>query len=208
MKDYLTDVLSNKEYSGLQPTAERLMIDYYSGIDDYTNAIERADNLLEKYSNDSSYVCDVLYAKGLILAHNLDKSEEAAECFASIINNYPGNALADLAQNELRILGYEESVKEENSETVSADEEEFSSSNYPNPFNPTTTISYNLPTEGKVLVKVYDVLGREVETLVNEIRTAGTHKVEWNGSRYSSGIYFYSVTYKNKTLYKKMLMVK
>lgn len=55
MKDYLTDVLSNKEYSGLQPTAERLMIDYYSGIDDYTNAIERADNLLEKYSNDSSY---------------------------------------------------------------------------------------------------------------------------------------------------------
>ncbi|MGD8782682.1 MAG: T9SS type A sorting domain-containing protein, partial [Ignavibacteria bacterium] len=109
---------------------------------------------------------------------------------------------------ELRILGYEESVKKEDSETVLADEEELSISNYPNPFNPTTTISYSLPSEGKVLVKIYDVLGREVETLVNEIRTAGTHKVEWNGSRYSSGIYFYSVTYKNKTLYKKMLMVK
>ncbi|MGD8780113.1 MAG: T9SS type A sorting domain-containing protein [Ignavibacteria bacterium] len=138
----------------------------------------------------------------------MDKSEEAAECFASIINNYPGNALADLAQNELRILGYEESIKEENSETVSADEEEFSISNYPNPFNPTTIISYNLPTEGKVLVKVYDVLGREVETLVNEIRTAGTHKVEFNASHLPSGVYLYKIETSQGMLTKKMLLLK
>ena len=62
--------------------------------------------------------------------------------------------------------------------------------NYPNPFNPTTIISYQLPVNGFVTLKVYDALGREVETLINEHQTAGNHSVTFNADRLSSGVYF------------------
>jgi hypothetical protein len=80
--------------------------------------------------------------------------------------------------------------------------------NYPNPFNPSTTISYNIPEDGKVSIKVFDILGRLVSTLVNDVISAGTHSVLWNAAYYASGIYFYNVTFKNQTLYKKMLLIK
>jgi photosystem II stability/assembly factor-like uncharacterized protein len=63
--------------------------------------------------------------------------------------------------------------------------------NYPNPFNPSTAISYQLSAVSFVTLKVYDILGREIEALVDEIQSSGTHTVRWNASRYSSGVYFY-----------------
>lgn len=65
------------------------------------------------------------------------------------------------------------------------------SQNFPNPFNPVTTIKYSILKTSFVTIKVYDVLGREVETLVNEEKPSGTYKVEFNGNKLSSGIYFY-----------------
>ena len=62
--------------------------------------------------------------------------------------------------------------------------------NYPNPFNPTTNIKYQISNNKFVTLKIYNVLGKEVETLVNELQSAGTYKVNWNASGYSSGIYF------------------
>ena len=63
--------------------------------------------------------------------------------------------------------------------------------NYPNPFNPTTTISYSLQTASRVTVKVYDILGREVAILANEMQNAGEYVVKFDGSRFASGMYFY-----------------
>ena len=63
--------------------------------------------------------------------------------------------------------------------------------NYPNPFNPTTTIQYSLGLAGPTKLMIYDVLGRELVTLVDEYRPAGTHKVVWNTSGLPSGVYFY-----------------
>ncbi len=82
------------------------------------------------------------------------------------------------------------------------------SQNYPNPFNPSTIISYTLPGTGNVQMKIFDVLGREVAKLADETKSAGKHTVAWNGSNNASGIYFYSITFNNQTLYKKMLMIK
>jgi len=66
--------------------------------------------------------------------------------------------------------------------------------NYPNPFNPVTQIKYQVPTASKVTLKVYDILGREVATLVDQVRTAGVYSVSFNGSSLSSGVYFYRMT--------------
>ncbi|MHB1688060.1 MAG: T9SS type A sorting domain-containing protein [Ignavibacteriaceae bacterium] len=72
---------------------------------------------------------------------------------------------------------------------------EFSlSQNYPNPFNPTTTINFSIQKESFISIKVYDALGREVTTLVNEEKPAGNYKVDFNGSSLASGVYFYRMS--------------
>jgi hypothetical protein len=80
--------------------------------------------------------------------------------------------------------------------------------NYPNPFNPTTTISYQLPVASQVSLKVYDVLGREVMTLVNGKQEAGVYNLSLNGATLSSGIYFYRLQSGNFVQTKKMMLVK
>ncbi|MCB0731088.1 MAG: T9SS type A sorting domain-containing protein [Ignavibacteriae bacterium] len=87
------------------------------------------------------------------------------------------------------------------------------SQNYPNPFNPTTSINYTVPLNGKdflqdVKLKIYDILGREVATLVNQRQKPGFYTVHWNASNQPSGIYFYQFTAKNYTVTKKMTLLK
>jgi hypothetical protein len=80
--------------------------------------------------------------------------------------------------------------------------------NYPNPFNPSTTIRYALPNSAKVRLMIYDLLGREIATLVNEEQSAGWKEVEWNASAFSSGIYFYKIHANNFNETKKMVLMK
>ena len=80
--------------------------------------------------------------------------------------------------------------------------------NYPNPFNPATEISFTLPENNFVTLKVYDVSGRLVKTLVNDFRTAGNYKVSFDGGGISSGIYFYKLESGQFTDVKKMILVK
>jgi hypothetical protein len=80
--------------------------------------------------------------------------------------------------------------------------------NYPNPCNPKTTISYLLPHDGIVQIKIFDALGREVKTLLDTFLEAGEHSIDWDGSSSASGIYFCSLTFKGRTLFKKMLLLK
>ncbi|MCK9279347.1 MAG: T9SS type A sorting domain-containing protein [Melioribacteraceae bacterium] len=80
--------------------------------------------------------------------------------------------------------------------------------NYPNPFNPTTTIKYQIPKEGIVQLKVFDILGREVSTLINEIQTPGNHKVNFDGKYLSSGVYFYRLTSGSFVSTKKFILIK
>jgi hypothetical protein len=80
--------------------------------------------------------------------------------------------------------------------------------NYPNPFNPSTTINYQLLTEGFVSLKVYDVLGNEITTLVNETKQTGVHEVNFDASGYTSGIYLYRMTVNDFTQTHKMIVLK
>jgi len=82
------------------------------------------------------------------------------------------------------------------------------SQNYPNPFNPSTTINYDLPYNGKATLKIFDISGKEVSTLINEFQTAGYYTISFNGNNLSSGIYFYSLTSNDLVSTKRMLLVK
>ena len=84
----------------------------------------------------------------------------------------------------------------------------FLSQNYPNPFNPVTTITYQIPQTGFVTLKVYDILGREVATLVNEEKPAGSYEVKFIGNGLTSGIYFYQLKAGDYSETKKMILLK
>jgi len=80
--------------------------------------------------------------------------------------------------------------------------------NYPNPFNPSTHIKYSIPADGVVALKVYDLLGREVSTLVNDYQQAGTFDVVFDGSNLASGVYYYQLTTGELTSTKKLMLTK
>ncbi len=80
--------------------------------------------------------------------------------------------------------------------------------NYPNPFNPLTTINYQLPVVSHVTLKIYDVLGREVATLVDEKKSPGTYEVRFDGSRFASGMYFYRLQAGTQIESKKLILIK
>jgi hypothetical protein len=80
--------------------------------------------------------------------------------------------------------------------------------NYPNPFNPTTKISYTIPSRNNVSLKIYDMLGREVATLVNTTKDAGNYEVNFNASNLASGLYIYKLQAGNFVQSKKMLLLK
>ena len=82
------------------------------------------------------------------------------------------------------------------------------SQNYPNPFNPSTKISYNIAMVGIVSLKIYDILGREVSTLVNEEKPAGKYEVNFNASNLASGVYFYQIKAGDFVQSKKMILLK
>jgi immune inhibitor A len=80
--------------------------------------------------------------------------------------------------------------------------------NYPNPFNPDTKIEYWVPDAGKVTLKIYDVLGREVARLVDQIQDPGKYEVRWRAGNYSSGVYYYSIMAGSNHSVKKMILLK
>ena len=80
--------------------------------------------------------------------------------------------------------------------------------NYPNPFNPTTNIKFDIQKTSPTKLLIYDALGREVATLVNEELKAGSYQVDWDGSNYTSGVYFYRIQAGDYLETKKMLMLK
>jgi hypothetical protein len=80
--------------------------------------------------------------------------------------------------------------------------------NFPNPFNPSTKIRFSIPEQGLVTLKVFNLLGEEVATLINTEMTTGTYEADFRGTEISSGIYFYTLTADNFISTKKMILLK
>jgi len=107
----------------------------------------------------------------------------------------------------INVLGY--SVPPDSVELNNNNPNKFSlSQNYPNPFNPTTSIQYSISNKQFVTIRVYDVLGREIATLINEEKPAGNYEVEFNAVNLPSGIYFYRIQAGSYINTKKMVLLR
>ena len=151
-------------------------------------------------------------------------SMESAVVFTSIDSFYTDHEVSESGSYEywvtaVDLSGLESEASSFVSAVLSADEEmgmpvNFAlKQNYPNPFNPSTQIQYALPSESKVLISIYDLTGRKVKTLVNEVQSAGHRSVMWNatneiGRPVSAGMYIYSIQAGNFIQNRKMVLMK
>ncbi|MCL4354949.1 T9SS type A sorting domain-containing protein [Patescibacteria group bacterium] len=149
-----------------------------------------AGNIYEYMTTDNEYSCSSIRSIAITSDGNTIIVTNSPENTISILYKNPPTAIEEDHNNEIFVSSYS------------------LSQNYPNPFNPTTIIKYDLPKEGMVLIKIHDLLGREVKTLVNEYKSAGSYNVELNASNLTSGIYLYKLTSRNFTQVKKLILMK
>ena len=152
------------------------------------------------------------YQKWSQFSHDLDiagdiNGDGYADVFVLAPSYYFYNN-PDSTVGRLYIYSYTQVVDaiNDNGNTIPAQTELFQ--NYPNPFNPTTIITYRLSISGLVTLKIYDILGREIITLVNKFQNAGEHSIDFNARNLSSGVYFYQLRSGSFTATKKLLLMK
>jgi flagellar hook assembly protein FlgD len=129
-----------------------------------------------------------------------------------------GEIILDLAESEyigdaIDIGALESPFIVHNENTNIANFDGITISNYPNPFNPSTTIKFSLPIDENVNLSIYNVKGQKIKTLSNDRFNSGKHSIVWNGrdesnNAVSSGIYFYKLATDNQTIVKKCIMMK
>jgi len=177
---------------------------YYAGKiseDSLFNAAENVDQQIEKERK-----CEAYYYAGMKHLFDGDTTKAKARFEACIATGITYFYEYEYAETELERLSQPTGVKE----IVNTSIEDFELlQNYPNPFNPTTTISYSTPQPGFVELKIYDALGREIQTLVNEFQQAGRYSFDFDASRLSNGVYFYQLKVGSRySETKKMLYMK
>ncbi|MEW6653454.1 MAG: T9SS type A sorting domain-containing protein [Bacteroidota bacterium] len=202
---YLNDLASKKNYQQYLPYIQRFSIWDNVKKSNYENSISVADDVIKGANSDVDLICEMLYEKGLIYKYYIKNQAKAEEMFGVLIANHPKHILAKFASQESGIeLKEQFGIKTTESEEAVS----YSLANYPNPFNPTTTISYSMPQAGHVILKVYDVLGREVAELANGFKEKGKHIVTFNASSLASGFYVYTIKVNDFFASKKMLLTK
>ncbi|MBC8042067.1 MAG: T9SS type A sorting domain-containing protein [Rhizobacter sp.] len=144
---------------------------------------------------------------GFINPQPVDRTKvNIGDQFVSITGiGFWGNGNYKMIPLKTGFVGYTADVRQENSGVATA---YTLSQNYPNPFNPSTTIKYSVAGRGEVSLKIFDILGRQVATLVNGVRNNGTYEVQFNASRFATGLYFYRLQAGGTVLTKKMMLIK
>jgi len=121
------------------------------------------------------------------------------------VTGYNAWGVTDTTRSKLLSLGSITSVENNQSSIL---KKFYLQQNYPNPFNPSTDISFNLPSKSFVSLKVFDLIGRDVATIVSEELSAGNHTKQWNAENYPSGVYFYRLQAGTFTETKKLVLLR
>jgi hypothetical protein len=157
---------------------------------------------------DSLLYCISGKGDSLLFTNQFSDRVYAVNVMPSVDGNYSYEALAGTRDSKVACLsgGSDFGTHTETTKDLPAD---YSlSQNYPNPFNPSTKIEFRIPKAGLVSLKIYDLLGREVKTLVSEEMKAGNYTISFDASSLSSGIYFYTLNTGEFISTKKMVLLK
>lgn len=187
---------------------QRFLIPNLVGKGNYDEAINLIDEILGYQNISKDLECELLYEKGTIQKYYIKESELAEKIFLNLYKKAGDHILAKYAKAQ---LNDQSCLSDKNSPTkddISDSINDFSISSYPNPFNPTTTIVYQIPKDGYVNLVVYNVLGQVVSKLVNKHQTSGKYSVQFNASNLPSGVYVYKLQAGEFSSTKKILLTK
>jgi hypothetical protein len=187
----------------------------------HEQAIVNFKTLTNQFIDDTATVKHALFGLWNLYFHELQNAEKAKEYLDELKTRFPEDQLtlqAKLLMGEVDSAAINKIfiLKDENKKVaaIPVPEKYGLQTNYPNPFNPSTTISYQLPAISMVRLCVYDMLGREVVTLVNGMKEAGCYNATFNAAQLASGVYFVRFTAqpqdggKQIVQTRKMLMTK
>lgn len=213
----LTSIISSNSTINIQKTFEvnNFGLNYHDSVSSII--IDSSKMKLKNYGHQSSYNLSLIYSDSSTFKYfnslNIIIPENSSHIVSPVwdsITAQPIQIYVDIGNNGT----IDDTIRVNN--IITNSEEGFVSlpdkyslaQNYPNPFNPSTLIKYDIKQDGWVTVKVYTILGKEVATLVNEVKQAGRYEVEFNGSYLSSGIYYYRLEAGDFSETKKMLLLK
>jgi len=201
----------------LQPETGMALVKAYLSTDDTTKAVKLMNHLISNYP--SSDAAHYLHTVAFTISYGRGELTDAKNHYEVLNKQNLSTEKNDrvllwmkyLLNNASEDNPYASASSEYDNQTMPADSSGIASvqsMNYPNPFNPTTTIRYRLVQGGHVRLAIYDVLGRQVATLVDANQQKGVHRVTFIASQLASGVYFYRLQVGNKVMVKKMLLMK
>lgn len=213
IRNYLENLLiENRPY---KPIVMTLFAGILLGEDKYNLAMLLYSQIINQYPN-TYYSVNALFEK-FFAALNYENDRVLAE---QLLQELMALGLTDeefimrlqIAENLYNTYGLENFTKSsytglENNESEIVDHYSLSE-NFPNPFNPTTSIKYQIPKAGNVTLKIYDILGSEIATLVDDFKETGRYEVNFNASSLASGVYIYRINVNDYTNVKKMVLLK
>lgn len=208
IKTFIDNVINGKSNKAAKDRAKKHLINYYVKTKNIPMALNTADEIINSKNIEEDTKCEALYEKGLIYKYDEGNEQLANIQFTKVLNNYPSNILAKFAAGEMKIKFASDKKQAPTAQNTEEAVKEYSCASYPNPFNPETVISYKLPTDGNVRLVVYNMLGQQIKTLVNEFKSAGSHQVRFNANDLPSGVYVYRIDACKFTKTAKMLLMK
>ena len=218
------DAGTNGAWYGLELNGDELRFSIDDNANESSVSSEGASGMLGDDWNHIVAVRDTgnhkirLYHNGRKIAEGDDATGNIANLETLLLgNSYSLDTPFNGALDEIKFFNYALTTSEileitnefiTNAEESQPEEFVLNAANYPNPFNPVTTIIYQLPEASRVTLEVFDILGSKVETLVNEYKFAGRHTVRFDGNGLTSGLYIYRLTTPYTTITRKMTLIK
>ncbi len=196
----------------------KLLLSYLYLKQGDTDAATKVNDAIINENQNTSLSERAMMNNALIALYDENNVNKAVNIFKEVLKHPELSTdmeledVSDAIANYASILGKKvvdfPSLRRSQAGNISIPQEYELFDNFPNPFNPTTIIRYGLPGDGFVTLKIYDILGREVATLVNEYKAAGTYNVTFNASNLSSGVYIYRLKSGDFVASKKLLLLK
>lgn len=211
--DYLNNNVRAKYSKDDELYAVALELEYLSFLREgkFDSALKNLNYIKDNYSTYVEIYKHSLFNLSLVYGKYLGDIDKAKGYLTELETKYPDDRL--VLNGKVLILGenagnFQDEGKFKVTNGSVSNSEQYELKTYPNPFNPITKINFSIPNSGHVTLKVYDILGREVVVLVNKVFEAGKYEIEFDASNLPSGVYISSLMAGNKTLTKKMLLLK